>query len=581
MKTPLGNNPAIRWFALAALVAAAAAAGAPPTVPANARWQTVANNADFLPGTAKTFNSYNPPSVNNDGLVVFRARSKGPQPMSGIYTRHMGRRAAAVIELLADRDSVVPDPNNTLYGPGARLATFNEFPSFPRIALHTPTVATRGNHQPVWTYSVVDETTGEVTESRVGTTGVYVTQSGHLVTGTSLLGAVGSFGYFSVPGSNPAAKFDVFPGAPAVTDEGVIVFKANFVRDGAGRTGVFYRPIAASGVAPVERLADSGTLIPNLPAGVTGVTFGSTAPPSAADGQAVFVGYDNEQAPSYGGIYIAPLSPDPPLATLVGLGETVPVPGATETFNRIGEALTFDGRLVGFWAAWGDDTRTVRLYCPEDGNADRIAFCTHDGVAGDPASIQDPATGKWYQDKTVPVHQGIFVHDTVTGRTTMLAQTGDGYDDFVYWNYSGSPPGVGHGEADAEPPRWRSSAFLALSGKPLALRRHTVWTYKLAFLARTGQIGPEFTWINAMDGIYLASGPGQGPVKQLLATGMDGTRVDPAAVDAYGSALPVTSIGIERDGFRGARLAVSVGMGNEESGWAGVYIATLPGLGPD
>lgn len=41
-------------------------------------WKTVVNNADAIPGNEdKTFSSYNAPSVNTDGFVVFRARSTG------------------------------------------------------------------------------------------------------------------------------------------------------------------------------------------------------------------------------------------------------------------------------------------------------------------------------------------------------------------------------------------------------------------------------------------------------------------------------------------------------------------------
>lgn len=57
----------------AALALGAATAGAQST-----GWTTVVNNGDVMPGTADTlFNSYNQPSINAKGLVVFRARSKG------------------------------------------------------------------------------------------------------------------------------------------------------------------------------------------------------------------------------------------------------------------------------------------------------------------------------------------------------------------------------------------------------------------------------------------------------------------------------------------------------------------------
>ena len=62
-----------------AVIAATAAAveAAPPTPTFD--WATVVNNNDLMPGAPneRTFNSYNQPSVNLNGLVVIRARSKG------------------------------------------------------------------------------------------------------------------------------------------------------------------------------------------------------------------------------------------------------------------------------------------------------------------------------------------------------------------------------------------------------------------------------------------------------------------------------------------------------------------------
>ena len=51
------------------------------------------------------------------------------------------------------------------------------------------------------------------------------------------------FDFFAVPGTDPAIKFDVFPGAPAVTDGATVVFKGNFTEDGVGKTGVYYRDL--------------------------------------------------------------------------------------------------------------------------------------------------------------------------------------------------------------------------------------------------------------------------------------------------------------------------------------------------
>ena len=145
-------------------------------------WTTVVNNNDFMPTRGceqdpekcRLFNSYNPPSVNEDGLVVFRARSRGGQgetnghngagegdvtsstveagdggqngnggsgtehgnqPVHGIYTRDMSVYGSPIIRIL-DRKTEVPDPNNL-------GTTFVETPSFPRIDKNSSTIATR------------------------------------------------------------------------------------------------------------------------------------------------------------------------------------------------------------------------------------------------------------------------------------------------------------------------------------------------------------------------------------------------------------------------------------------------------
>jgi len=61
----------------------------------------------------------------------------------------------------------------------------------------------------------------------------------------------------------------------------------------------------------------------------------------------------------------------------------------------------------------------------------------------------------------------------------------------------------------------------------------------------------------------------------VVQTGMDGTLIDPEAVDDLGDSLPVTEMGLERDGFRGNTLVVNVTMGSEETGWAGVYLTRV------
>ena len=321
-------------------------------------WHVVVNNGFEVPGNpGRFYDSYNPPSVNADALVVFRARSAGQQQgtLSGIYLRDM-MDVASQVRPLADRDTIVPEPNNTEYPvPGGgisftRLATFNEFPAFPRIAQNADAVASRANHPPVWTFvpamggdALAAE--GEDDSTRAGTTGVYVSlhamdPQGALVTGASLVGAVPEFSeIFGVPGLVPATRFDVFPGAPAITDDGIVAFKANYTTitpaaGGAaiaiGKTGVFYRRVAdghAGGNEAIQRLATSDTIIPNPGNCAPGTTFGSTAPPSAASGHVVFVGLDDESDPACGGIYLAPLAQPPEqLIPLVALGTRADMP---------------------------------------------------------------------------------------------------------------------------------------------------------------------------------------------------------------------------------------------------------------
>lgn len=507
-------------------------------------WATVVNNGDSMPDTTRTFNSYNQPSVNADGLVVLRARSRGGQgnpPVHGIYTRDMGIPNSPILRI-ADRSTVVPYPNN-------QGSTFIEFPSFPRIDKGSDTIATRGNHPPVWQFSI------DGVETRAGTSGIYMNPGGSLITGMSKLGAVPGFEFFSVPDAPPNTPFDVFPGAPSVTDFATLVFKGNYtdVVNGAAvaRTGVYFRDLEATpagGTSAVELIANSAsTPIPG-----TDLLFGSTAPPSAVGREAVFAGFDDEENPTAGGIYLAPLVPSPPLAPLVSIGDAVPDwrgVNTGETFTRFGEGLSFEGRFVAFWGAAGTQTRPVVVHCPTEGNQLRIDFCLQ--------QCPEPAGCTF----DVPVNQGIFVHDTRTGVTRMAARTGAEFDDFLFWNFSGRVPGTDEGD-DGEPARFRSSAFVAVDG-PMGA------TFQVAFKASKP---------GGIEGIYLAQGPGACLLEHgvVLETTMAGTVVDSEA--PIGSTI--SALGHERDGFRDGWLALNARMevegGSEEEGWAGIYVTRVP-----
>lgn len=554
-------NPAALIIGFTAMATTSIVAMAAPPV-SIFNWLTVVNNGDLMPTDAcvadvskcRTFNSYNQPSVNANKVVVMRARSRGGQgqPVHGVYTRDMA--AAGPIVKILDRDTLVPQPNN-------RESLFVEPPSFPRIDIQSNSIATRGNHQPVW--KVIDPVTNETVE-QLGTTGIYTNPFGDLITGASKLGSVPEFYFFEVP-EVPGTPFDVFPGAPAVTAASTIVFKGNYTVGSIGKTGVYYRDLKnvdinggpGSGSNPVVLIANNTTT--KIPGTTT--IFGSTAPPSAANRQAVFAGFDNEDNPTLGGIYLTPLAPyplnkQPKLTTLVSIGS--PVPGETNaSFNRLGEGVSFDGRLVSFWGAWGTVTKELTLQCPAEGNKDRIKYCNELYPNGFTAQV--------------PINQGIFVYDTINRKSYRIATTGDDFADFVYWNFSGRAPGVGAGEEgdDGELARWRSSAFMAVSGRGA--------NFHCAFKARTGLIdSATHVYLNPVDGIYLVRGPGQPRMQTVVKTGMAGSLLDSEAIDDLGASLPVTEMGIERDSLRGDSLVINASMGSEETGWAGVYLTRVP-----
>ncbi len=524
-------------------------------------WEAIVNNGQMMPNATVKFSSYGQPSVNENGTVVFRARSTGREGsggnrQTGVYLRKYLRNGMrGAIRPMADLDTLVPYPNN--------LDTlFREFPAIPRIAMKKDFPATRGIHQPVYEFSLgADETT------RVGTTGLYMELGSHTaVTAMSKLGGEAGFApgfeYFAVPGY-PELAFDVFPGAPTIADDGTIAFKGNFTVNGVGKTGIFFRRVLdtpGGGTAPVEMIASSDTQIPNLPAKVI-LNFGSTAPPTIAGDQIAFLGLDNEDNPSYGGIYVAPIEAGATLTPIAEIGAFLV--GTDRQLTRIGEALSFDGRYISFWGAWGTEMKTLKLYCPEDGNRDLLAFCNSE----EGGSTFDPVANRWYQMKEVPVNQGIFVYDLRKGTAYEVATTKD-FDDFVFWGYSGKAPGTGS-EEDAEEPRWRAASFVAASDG------------RVAFKARTGDLDTNNVYVDPVDGIYIGYPEKMEGLLTVIETGIDGSSIDPFLPVGL---LPITGVGIERDGFRGKYLAISVAMGietedetEELTDWAGIYRTMING----
>ena len=301
------------------------------------------NNGDYMPTdscdptnpptpaepTCRNFNSYNQPSVSADQLVVMRARSEGAdggagesvgavddgeggnQPVHGVFTRDMA--AAGPVVRILDRDTLVPQPDNL-------GETFIEPPSFPRIDIWSDTMATRGNHKPVWTYVLRRH------RDQSGTAGIYTNPFADLITGASKLGAVPDFSFFQVPEA-PGIPFDVFPGAPAVADGATIAFKGNYTVAGAGKTGVYYRNLVdvaipssegslapAGGTNPVVLIANNTT--PSSPAQEScSAPRPLPAPPlplrtrGRRGSRWRYSPASTTRKPDGGGIYVAPLAP--------------------------------------------------------------------------------------------------------------------------------------------------------------------------------------------------------------------------------------------------------------------------------
>lgn len=434
---------------------------------------------------------------------------------------------------------MVPDPNNVT-NPGP--ATFNEFPSFPRIDAASGTVAFRAQSTPSWVTTLPDGS-----ETRSGTAGLYATPaSGPVITGIRNI-LPSSFPQFLVPNQSTHTRFDQFPGAPSPTGN-IIAFKGNWTdSNGVGQTGVYFRDMVAnSGTSPVVKVAERGDAIPaNAVPGGGSAVFGSTSPPSAAGGKIVFTGLDNEDAPTAGGIFMAPLTANPILTTIAGFNSVVPKNG-TNTLTAFGEGLSFDGRYVGFWGGWGTETFSKQVSCAVDGNPDVLAYCLqqdNNGTAGD---------GIYNFD--VLKNQGIFLADTELNKLFLVAQTGSIYNDFLFWNFSGHVPGQGSSEEELEEgARWRSSAFVTIDGNDVV------------FKGVKGDVSGLYGALDVSDWFTDSD------LFTILETGMDG-----GLLDSMAAGLPIVSLGIERDGFRNGKLAINASMANAEEGWAGIYVTSIP-----
>ena len=168
-------------------VPVAADAGDPKRIAdfAELQWHTIVNNSFVIPPGSATFSSYSQPSINSDGLVVFRARSTGGRRETGIYMR---KAITGKVVKVADIRTLVPYPNNL-------NSEFLEFSAIARVAPNADNVAFIGLHKPVYRFTPDD---GE--ETRAGTAGIYVRLGTDLVvTGASKLGIAPGFDILGFP----------------------------------------------------------------------------------------------------------------------------------------------------------------------------------------------------------------------------------------------------------------------------------------------------------------------------------------------------------------------------------------------
>jgi hypothetical protein len=488
-------------------------------------WYSVADTSTLVPGNTVPFSIFGLPAINSNGLVAFSGISAPStsetgetSSVLGVYTASSNNPAQS-LKKVADTATLVPAPNTLTYG--QTLAKFGGFSPNASIDQSSPVVGFAANHPPVM----------QVGSGKAGSAGLYGNPATSLLTGVGLI-TVDPYTYFQVPDlTMPAGTpFGALPVSPAVVNGTTFVFKGDYLNGTTLAMGVYFRDLQASnGASPVELIASTvSTMIPNQ-----GVRFGYIGAPSAVGSDVVFVGYNRKDSPAAGGIYYSPLLPAPPsgdptnLVPLVTIGS--PVPGETATFNQFSDNISFDGRYVGFWGAWGTETTTRHITCPTDINPTVSAYCQTVFPDG--------------YDAKVPVHQGIFVYDRQTQTITTIAKTANGFSDFTYWPFVGTPPevppttggGSGEVEVSLEAPAFVLTPNVVVAGS-------TTGGFQVAFEASTG----------TADGIYMASGQGLDKIVTAVDTTMPSTTLN---INADPTSQ-IKSIYLGREGMRDNWLTI-------------------------
>ncbi len=515
-------------------------------------WHPLADTTTMVPVAAVPFQVFGPPAVNNSGTVVFSgqsifstAESEETSATLGVYSVDQSTGAISVI---ADSSTYVPDPNTLKYGDtDTDLAKFEGFPSSANIDQGSSLVGFAGTNPPV--VQLPDD-------GKAGTAGLYGNPDGKLVTGVGLF-TLDPYVYFQVPDMPAGTPFGALPASPAVVNGSTFVFKGDYLNGTTVAMGVYYRDI--TGTAPVTLIASTvSTLIPD-----SGVKFGYIGAPSAVGNTVVFVGYNRKDGPAAGGIYSAPLATAPTPVPLVTIGSAVP-DETDATFTQFGDNISFDGRYVAFWGAWGTDTTTRHLTCSNDGFTALDAYCLTVFPNG--------------FDAQVPVHQGIFVYDTSTNTMTTVAKTGDAFSDFTHWTFvgalpeEGGPPSgtggnsSGGGEDETEEVPLEAPAFLMTPNVVVA--GGTAGNYEVAFDASTG----------TADGIYMTSGPNTSAIVTAVDTTMPAATLNLNA----NSTTTIKALYLGREGMQGNWLVIGSTMVDSatQTDSNGVYSASTTSTNP-
>ena len=468
-------------------------------------------------------------------MVVFRARSRGgagTAGTSGIYIRDMDEFGA--IRTVFTRGAAVPQPNNALYN--GQLARFNEFPSVPRIDAE---LGHDCNARPV-AHRSGRSRSADGSRNAHGHRGRLHQPEGRADDRCQHVGDVygdasgRSFEYFQVPIAERAAWDGLRP-VPgfarrhrAQHDRVQGQFRRAWRRQDRCLLPRRRRPSAAWRRSKWSRVRTR-----RFPVAVPGTAARSrSARPrrrARRQDRGVCRVRRREAVPTAGGIYRAQLGKQADHAARKSseIGDLVPGE-VNQRFKTFGEAISLssNGRSVLFWGTWGTETRKVTVDLPGRGQR-RPPHVLQAGHGQRPR-------GRGAREPGVLRPRHAARHDRASpGRVTAS----------MAWKSRTSCTGTsrprsGRGRRRGRRRRHRGTGSLAFDGVWCRVRQRRAH--------RGGVQGPD----RRRQGRDLRPSPGRRARRNRQAArdrhaGVGG--LDPETP----SAAAITSVGIERDGFRG------------------------------